>query len=699
MNRKACLIILFLWFPLIFFGDGYHSAFSQKKADQDVLKYEVGVTLKLVQVYVVDSNGSAVTDLKKEDFELYDNGKLQSITDFERHILFSLPEKPEPSGKEEIPPRSKFNRKFILFFDLAFNSGRGIKNAKDAALYFLDHQLRPTDEVGVLSYSTTKYLTVHENLTTHHKKVREAVEGIGIKDVLGRAEDVERRYWGMIGETARPENSGLEETEKLLQINEFNQIRFDRLLFKQQVIIFLRIMREFGQALSHIQGHKYILYLSTGIPSSIFEGDTSKKGVNMRDFIFQDAFADIRLNDRYNDMIKMLAASDSSVYPLYGEGTNTSSDPRYGFQDRQQLGKSSLQRMAAETGGKYFGNIQDYPRIMEEIQNAANSFYVLGYYIGQTWDGKYHEIAIKIRRKGCQVQAQAGYFNPRLFRELTALEKKMDFLELALEERSQFIVPLHVPVEAMHFTTEGMSGLITLSKIPAAAVQELSGNQVEILNLIFNEKDDLLSFKGWRVDFTKLPKKDIFYYSLAFLPPGRYKSRLVLRNMMTGKSTVSSAQVAIQEPVNSRAKLSSPLLLVPEKSVFYLKGEPILKEDQDKTSIDLTDLYPCNFNRFAPLVKDMEQGVAGLTAVIRSYAPENRYPDMKISPRLMERSTGKIILIPFSVFHQNGENYTQISFISFQSQQLKPGNYILYFDAEETWTGFRSEVSTTFSVK
>lgn len=693
MNRKTSFIILILFFPLVLFNYESNSAFSQKTADQEALKYEVAVTLKLVQVYVMDSHGTPVTDLKKEDFELYDNGKLQSITDFEKHVLFALLDKTERPGKEEIPSQTKFNRKFFIFFDLAFNSARGINNSKKAALYFIDHQLHPSDEVGVLSYSATKYLTVHENLTTNHKKVREAVEGIGTKKVLGRAEDVEQKYWGKTEEMAQPENSGSEETQKALQIIDFNQIRFDRLEFKQHVLIFIRTMKELGQALSHIQGRKDILYLSCGIPGSIFEGDTSKKGAGMRDFIFQDAFADIRLNDRYDEMIRMLAASNSSIYPLYAEGISTS------FQDRQQLGKSSLQRMAADTGGEYFGNIQNYEKIMAEIQKATSSFYVLGYYIGQAWDGKYHDITVRTKRKGFQVQAQAGYFNPKLFSELTALEKKMDFIELALDGRSQFLAPLHFPEETMHFATERISGFVMLSKIPAAAVQELSGKQVEIVNLIFDEKDDLRHLKGWRVDFTKLPQKDIFLYSLASLPPGRYKPRIVIRNTKTGKSIVSSVQAGIQEPTDSGLKLSSPLLLVPEKGAVYLKGERLKEGDKDQKTIDLTDIFPCNFNLWAPVVEEMEQGRAGLTAVVRSYVPECQYPDMIISPRLMDQSTGEIILLPFSVSRRDPENHSQISFITFPSERLKPGKYILHFDAEETRTRLKSSMSAAFSIK
>ncbi len=698
MNRNISKIILIL----LAFTLGVRvscPASPLSGQSQDVLKHEVSVTLKLVQVQVVDGRGEPVTDLAKEDFILYDNGKLQTITDFEKHILFIPGEKGEPAGPQDTSSASKFNRKFFLFFDLAFNSARGIENARKAALAFLGQQLLPTDEVGVLSYSVMKTLTVHEPLTADHKKVEEAVEGIGRKDVLGRAEDVERSYWGMIEEMTRPENAGMSETERLEQGNAFNSIRMDRLLFKQQVLIFTRIMKELAQALSRIPGHKHILYLSAGIPASVFEGDTSKKGANSREFIFQDAFADIKLSDRFEEMVRLLAASDSSVYPLYAEGTNSGSSPEFGFRDRQQLGKTTLQRMAAGTGGKYFGNIQNTEPILKEIQNASSSFYVLGYTIGASWDGKFHELSVKTRRKGCKVQAQTGYFNPKPFRELTALERKMDFLELALEEKSYFLAPLDLSLKAMPVAVEGLAGLLTIAKIPAAAVQYLSGKQVEIANLIFDEKNDLRHIKSWRVDFTKLPIKDVFLYTLSSLPAGHYKSRLVLRNTETGTSAVSSAQAAVEAPDGSGLQLSPPLLLIPEKKAIYLKGARLPGEDKGQKMIDLPDLYPCDFNVWTPIVDEMERGTAGLTAVIRGHVLGTQNPDLNITPRLMAEATGEIIPIPFSVSQKSPGNGVQVSFITFPSEQLGPGKYILQFDALETETGLESQIRTTFSVK
>ena len=42
------------------------------------IKHEVTVTLKLIQVYVMDKAGNPITDLKLDEFTIFDNKKLQT---------------------------------------------------------------------------------------------------------------------------------------------------------------------------------------------------------------------------------------------------------------------------------------------------------------------------------------------------------------------------------------------------------------------------------------------------------------------------------------------------------------------------------------------------------------------------------------------------------------------------------------------
>ncbi|MEA3421195.1 MAG: hypothetical protein U9Q97_05910 [Acidobacteriota bacterium] len=144
------------------------------------LKHNVSVTVKLIQVYVNDNAGVPVTNLNQNDFVIYDNNKLQKITEFERYVF--VPPKDTTKSQTAIkniePPSSpdtSMNRKFFPFFDLANNSTKGFMKAQEAALHFIDHQIQPSDEVGVLSFSVLKGLTLHEYLTKDHQAARKAV--------------------------------------------------------------------------------------------------------------------------------------------------------------------------------------------------------------------------------------------------------------------------------------------------------------------------------------------------------------------------------------------------------------------------------------------------------------------------------------------------------------------------------------------
>ena len=143
----------------------------QQAPQQPPLKYEVSVTLKLIQVYVTDKDGKPVRDLTKDEFKLTDNGKPVAISAFERHDLAAAPttgvEAPAPEPTPVLVPTEVpvLNRKFIIFFDFAFNTGHGVKASLDAARQFIDTEVRPGDELAFISYSMVKGIKIHEFLT------------------------------------------------------------------------------------------------------------------------------------------------------------------------------------------------------------------------------------------------------------------------------------------------------------------------------------------------------------------------------------------------------------------------------------------------------------------------------------------------------------------------------------------------------
>ena len=149
---------------------------------QAPLQHEVTVTLKLIQVFVTGPDGKPALDLDRSDFVLTDNGKPQTITDFESHVL-AVPAAeravavaapapvPVPAGEAPL-----LNRKFIFLIDYVTNDFEGVQKAKAAALEFLETKVGPDDEVGLFTLSPMSGLTLHDYLTKDHAKVRAKIK-------------------------------------------------------------------------------------------------------------------------------------------------------------------------------------------------------------------------------------------------------------------------------------------------------------------------------------------------------------------------------------------------------------------------------------------------------------------------------------------------------------------------------------------
>src|SRR5215472_7106986 len=77
---------------------------STSSSDSEAAKFRVNVKLVLARVVVRDSSGHAVGNLKKEDFELFDSGKKQVISNFDAEHVPAVPAAtagppgPAPSG-------------------------------------------------------------------------------------------------------------------------------------------------------------------------------------------------------------------------------------------------------------------------------------------------------------------------------------------------------------------------------------------------------------------------------------------------------------------------------------------------------------------------------------------------------------------------------------------------------------------------
>jgi VWFA-related protein len=626
---------------------------------QKSLQYEVNVTLKLIQVIVTDKKGNPVTDLRKEEFVLTDNGEQKTLSEFETHIL-SLPPMEARAEQRSVPKPSisspqLLGRKLFFLFDFVNTDPEGVYLARKAALRFVETSLQPTDEVGVISFSGKKEFQIPEFQTTDHSKVRRAIEAISLQDVLGVPIDYSpsfqsrenANYGGNIALSPSTESG-----ERWVAHN------------------FIWAMRALAQALRYVPGQKNIILLSHGISHRLMSIGFSGSMVG-------------DLRDAYSKLGKELATSNVAVYPI-----NT--DPLWPPRPEPP----TLRELASATGGQYLGHATNAPEHLEKIQTLTGTYYVLGYPIRETWDGKYHKIKVKVTRPDCEIHGQPGYLNPKPFTEYTDLEKQIQLVDLALASQPLFQMPVRFAMRSLVCAETPPDNIGFIAEIPLKKLGEVAGKKVEVISLAFNAADAVIDTRRIETNLASQKGEKVFIFSLLSVPSGTYKCRVVLRNTETGRAAVAADSTVVLERKEKDVLLYVPLLLIPYRGALWIsensvKGRPPILEK--KFLFDPVQYVPY-------LDKSLKKN-AEIWAAVRCALEKKDAAGLKLSAFLLDRSAGIQIPVLLDVLSEKEERGEKTFFVRLQIPDIESNPYILELVAENAATGASSRIGMNFIIE
>jgi VWFA-related protein len=392
-------------------------AAAEPAAQEPQPTFRTGINFVRVDVIVTDNRQQPVTDLTQDDFEVLEDGRPQAIEQFR---LVRIDGNPAPGAP---PPREIRNaldeeteaarddvRLFLIFLDdYHVRVGNAIA-VREPLTRFLQTQLRPEDMVAVM-YPLTPLDDIA--FTRDHARIVREIQGFeGRKFRYDARNQFEEQY-------ARAP------TETVEQI-------------RNQVV--MTALRGAATRLGSLrEGRKSLLYVSEGLtvllPPQMRNQDASipcltplQPGCNPavgspiageRDPREDTAraFAQAELNSRLRDVYDAANRNNTSIYALDPRGLAAAEfgiDENIGpTQDASALRatQDTLRVLAEETDGRAIVNRNDLAPALAQVVRDASAYYLLGYTSTQTdSDGKFHEISVRVRRRGLDVRARKGYW-------------------------------------------------------------------------------------------------------------------------------------------------------------------------------------------------------------------------------------------------------------------------------------------------
>ncbi|MGZ5454643.1 MAG: VWA domain-containing protein, partial [Candidatus Aminicenantales bacterium] len=703
-------LVVFCWA-----GNG---AGAPRQAGSQV-REEVTVALKLLQAYVTTKDGKPVTDLTAADFEVTDNGKVVPVTHFENHIV----------GGDDIAPGApvggpQLNRKFFFLFDFAFTDPRSSRKAREAALNFMDTAIRPGDEIGVLSYSPMRGLTIHEYLTTDHARVRNIVDAFGLRAVAGRAETLtnflyadelrhmqDSGYPNPTGGAFQPAQGSSGGGDSAADVFFQEQARAQtggvvdegrRQGYTDQARQFAQTFANLARAMRYVPGWKNLILFSSGISRALIYGSRRSATVPNMDArdpeqmmaelnAYDNAQSNSGVRTEFSDALKELKNANSPIYaidctPVAGEmdinnpvGTSISS--------RELTGKDSLVQLAGESGGKYFSNSMDTKNALAAIGDITSAFYVLGYSVPAAWDGAFHKIKVKVVRPGCKVVSQNGYYNPKPFQEYSRFERLLQMTDLALSDNPLTQIPADVPMGIVPVMVGGWPNLVAYVEVPKDKAAAIIGKRSDAYLLIYDEDQGKSAVKSFRLKPPEDGPKDSLSVFAVPAKPGRYSCRIIVQNAETGFAARGSASISFADPVAAAVWLDPPLLLKAATGWADLGVSP---------ETTLSGLFGYDPEKYAPIMGTLPAGPQRVLAAVRLSLG---VPEIELDFTATDAQGTEKIEVPVTVIETHQVKSLRTCVIELTFGGLKPGPHTLTIAARDKSGAEANETTAAFTVK
>ncbi len=690
------------------------------------------VTIVEVPVYVSGKDGRPVRGLRKDDFELYDEGK--KVTGWDLEVI-DLEDFGRETVTPDVPLPPAAQRHFFFLFDLTFAQPINVARARHAAVHFVQNSMKNGDLGAVATLDAEKGLKLVLSFTADRDQLAAALSTLALPTLLSAAADplaltVFDPTSNAVSAGAPPPapggGGGDAEWADILSVYTKMQERSFDAYSQGRVQALATELAGLAKMLNSIHGRKNVVYFSEGFDSKLLEGVTGEisgraEGDNI---VFgqhwkvdsEDRFGRSDLRKSLDDMFQVFKRTDCVIYTVdvsglaalssaSVEGASSSdrgaSTSRLGSRGR---GQDSLYAFAAETGGQLFKNSNDLGEHLERLQEETALVYLLSYSPDVlTEPGRFHKLKVKVKSSGAQVSFRAGYFEPRPWSTLTPLERRL----LAAQQIAYGLPRTDIPARALAtplLASDGAGARVPIIlEIPGASlVKQAVGDRLN-LEIYAYATDQALKTKGFLtqsvgIDLARVGQRlaasGLKFYGEIFLPPGTYWLKVLVRIAETGRSGLMIVPVTVPPRENHQLFAVGPLFHETGGKWLMIKASP-------RTGAPAPAPYPfvSAGESFIPAADPALDGSQAAALSLFVYnAPEAA--DLDVRGEIRGKTGVRLGPATISSVASSRSAGGPLNLLcSFRAEKLEKGNYTLWVGVKDRATGAEGETLGFFEVR
>jgi VWFA-related protein len=672
----------------------------------DVVK--ISTNLIQIDVTVTDKKGNVVTDLKPGDFEIFENGKKQDITNLSYIPLISEAPQSETKqpdlntkNKKIIPDPSiklkpeQVRRTYALVVD---DLGLSFANAywtKQALQNFIKEQVQEGDLVAILRVggglgSLQAFTSDKRQLLAAVDKIRWNPQGrVGVDSFPAITQSLKDNLEGTIDRAGNQRNVQGDLFDK------GNEIKNDSDRQTNFAIGTIGALNYVVRGMNSLPGRKSLIIFSEGFNtfdySRVARGDTK---FPENTYVF----------DRMKMLTELANRSAVTIYTIDPRGVVAPGDPTAAdditpnsrgvvletngrsLREQQYVeSKQSLQFLSDETGGfSFFLNNIDSG--IKKILNDQKGYYLIGYQPdSETFDpskNKFNKLSVKINRPDLKVRYRSGFFGITDEKYKPAQSTQSDLIAALTSPFG--INGININLYSAFYNNERNENLIrSFVYINPKDLSFTLGSdglyhaKFDIIATIFDADGTAASndVNSHSLQFTKeryavIQEKGIVYdLPIPISKTGAYQFRVALKDSATGK--IGAASQFIEIPNLGKKRLALSNLIVRNYTLDEWKKRSSESNDFLKNNTTLLDSVTRQFKKGSMLTYFFE--------IYNAKTAPNKSPQLLMQTRLFR--DGKIFLesnpAAINTDQQNNLDHIGNLKVITLGTDLQPGDYAL----------------------